>query len=457
MKKTMMRTLAALLTLALLFGVSGALHAAKADVGTVTITPDAGQSYTIPVGGTVHLTATTTGTLDTPVYTWNVTGGANVSLSATDTADVTVTGLKAGTTAKISVSVSDAVTTTAVTSAEITITITSMTIGGAPSSAMAGGDTTTLTVSNAKSGSVVWTSNKTNVATVDSNTGLVTAVGAGTATITATSNTGVTGADVQEKTASISVNPKISLTGEQNLTSAGASCNIKVLVEYGGELITTASTVTWGNNATNIGTLGAATTSFVDEGSGKLGSTVTYTANSSGLNGTSTISASVNGAGTYTKSGSTTVQVRTQRYITIEGPSKLTKTDRYGTYTVSLREANGTIVDDDTSKVHWSWTSGYMKISDASLNNSRHDMTNGQAQIQLYARYNTKSSGTKLYVWLNDETGNKVYKTINITGLDSLPSTGQDYTAVYILAGLCGLTLIAAGVWYGIRKRRNEA
>ena len=65
--------------------------------------------------------------------------------------------------------------------------------------------------------------------------------------------------------------------------------------------------------------------------------------------------------------------------------------------------------------------------------------------------------GTLLYAWLNNDTGGKVYHTITISGLSSLPQTGQDMTLVYIFGALSAALLAAAGVWYGIRKKNSAA
>jgi len=115
------------------------------------------------------------------------------------------------------------------------------------------------------------------------------------------------------------------------------------------------------------------------------------------------------------------------------------------------------VVNDDTSVAHWSWSSSYLSLSSAALNASRADMEDGVARIQLYARYNTTSSGTRLYGWINDDSSNRVYTTVVITGLSSLPQTGQDMTLVYLLGGGAVVLLAAAGVWYGIRKKRTVA
>jgi LPXTG-motif cell wall-anchored protein len=173
-----------------------------------------------------------------------------------------------------------------------------------------------------------------------------------------------------------------------------------------------------------------------------------------GVNGTSIITATINGAATYTTSKTATIEFRTARYLTLTGDANLSNSDRYGNYIVTLHEADGSVVNDDTSTVHWSWSSSYLKISSAALNDSRADMEDGTAEIQLYARYNTPTAGTKLYAWINDDSAHKVSYTIYITGLSSLPQTGQDFTLVYVFGGLCAALLVAAGVWYGIRKKR---
>lgn len=457
MKKTrFIRAAAVVMTLALALVVAGIPNTALADVSGVTITPGAGESYTLPVGGTVTLTANTSGTpTGTVTYSWNQSSLTNVYLDSTTAQVVTVTGMIPGTSTTISVTVDDEGASDPVTSAAVTITVTPMTISNTTLT-MDGGSTQTLTVGNVSAGSTtVWSSSRDVVASVDPNTGYVTAVAAGQAVITAT-NTPTAGA-VQTKTCTVTVNPIITISpATQNITSASTSATIQLKVDYGGDLISTSSTVAWSNSNTTAGSL-SAPTAFTPSGT-SLVCTATYTSNASGTNGSSTITATINGAGTYTASKTATVNVYTARYLTLEGPTALNSTSRYGTYTLTLHEANGTIVDDDTSTAHWSWSSSYLKISSAALNESRADMENGQAQIQLYARYNTPTSGTKLYAWINDDSANRVPITIYITGLSSLPQTGQDFTLVYVFGGLCGALLIAAGVWYAIRKKRvNDA
>jgi LPXTG-motif cell wall-anchored protein len=457
MKKNLLLKAAAVLTmLTLALVITVVPGTALAAISGVTIAPGAGESYTIPVGGTVHLTATPTGTPDgTMSYSWASTSGSNVSISDAAVANPTITGLLPGTSTTLTVTATDSATPGTPYTANVTITTTTMTISNT-TLALNGGATQTLTVGNISSGSsTVWSSSDTAVATVDASSGLVTAVGGGTATITAT-NTPTSGS-VQTKTCVVTVSPIITITpATQNITAASTAGSIQLRVQYGGNLITTASTVSWGNSNATAGSLTVAPTALSTSGSDLI-ATATFLSNSTGVNASSTVTATIAGAGSYSVARTATVNVRTARYLTLEGDATLNSTDRYGDYTLTLHEANGDVVNDDTSTAHYSWSSSYLSLSNAALNASRADMEDGVARIQLYARYNTTSSGTRLYAWINDDSSNRVYTTVVITGLSSLPQTGQDMTLVYLMGGAAVALLAAAGVWYVIRKKRTVA
>ena len=451
MKKNMILKVAAVLTmLTLALVITVVPGTALAAITGVTITTTGGASYNIPVGGTVELNAIPTGTIDgTRTNVWSVeTGGANVTLSSTSADSTTVTGVNPGTSATVKITLTDSATGTPYT-ATATINVTAMTISDTAVT-LDGGSSKTLTVGNvAPSSTTTWASSRDAVATVNSS-GLVTAVGAGTATITATNGT-------QSKTCTVTVNPIITITPTtQNITAASTAGSIQLTVQYGGDLIGTASTISWGNSNSTAGSLTVAPTTFTTSGS-SLVATATFLSNSTGVNATTTVTATIAGSGSYTASKTSTVNVRTARYLTIEGDTTLNKSDRYGDYTVTLHEANGTVVNDDTSTVHWSWSSSYLSLSSAALNDSRAVMTDGVGKIQLYARYNTSSSGTRVYAWINSDSGNKVYSTVVISGLSSLPQTGQDMTLIYVLGGAAAALVAVAGVWYGIRKKRTVA
>lgn len=454
-KNLLLKAAAVLMTLTLALVIIGVPGTALAAITGVTITPGAGESYTIPVGGTVHLTGAPVGTVDgTMSYSWANSSASNVSLSDATGATTTVTGLLPGTSATITLTGIDSAVPGTPYTATVTINVTAMTISNS-TLALNGGATQTLTVGNISSGSTtVWTTSDAAVATVSS-AGLVTAVGGGTVYIAAT-NTPTAGS-VQALSCLITVSPIITIIpATQNITAASTAGTIQLRVEYGGNLITSASTVAWGNSNATAGTLTVAPTAFTVSGSA-LTCTATFLSNATGVNASSTVTASIAGAGSYTASRTSTVNVRTARYYTLEGDSALNNTDRYGDYTLTLHEANGSVVNDDTSTVHWSWSSSYLSLSSSAINNSRAVMTDGVARIQLYARYNTPSSGTRLYGWINDDSNNRVYATVVITGLSSLPQTGQDMTMIYIMGGAAAALLAAAGVWYGIRKKRTVA
>ncbi len=447
MKKTILYKAAAVLTMvALALVITVVPKAALADVTAITFSPTSPQ--TILVGGTVTVstTLTQTGTTTNPTYTWSASPSGVVSLSSTTASSVTFTGLTAGT-ATVTVTAlddGDVANSTPGTTETYTIVVSPMTVSPS-TSYLAPGSTATLTASDYTGTITGWSSSNTSVATVSS-AGVVTAISSGTATITAT-NTPAGGAPTQTATATVMV-PTVTLNpSTQELTAASTTTSLTLTIVNGGTLIPDGTTVNWSSSNSAIGSL-SATSSTVSSGA----ATINFTSSSAGTNGTTTITATVGG---YTRTA--TVTVSTVQYLELVGPTNLDATTRTGTYTVYLRNADGTIYDDDTSTVHWSWSSSYLSITSATLNDSRSDMENGQAQIQLYARYNTTSSGTRLYVWLNSDYDERIYHTIYITGLSSLPQTGQDMTLVYVFSGLGATLLVAAGVWYGIRKKRTAA
>ena len=456
MKKNLfLKAMAALTMIALAVAITVTPGTALAAMTGVTISAAPGESYDINVGGTVTLTANIAGTPDgVPEYLWSANSGVNISISDATAASPTITGLKPGTNTVVSVQVTDPTAPGVHYNASVTIRIAAMTISNT-TLALNGGATQPLSVGNISAGSTtVWSSNKeTTVASVDPNTGLVTAVGAGTAIITATNTPG--SGDPQTKTCTVTVSPIITIApATQNITTANTSGSVKITVEYGGELITGASTVAWTNSNSTAGALTSSPSALTPNGSA-LECTADFRSNSTGVNASSTITATISGTGTYKVSKTAVINVRTARYFTVEGDATLNKSDRYGDYTLTLHEPDGSVVDNDTSTAHWSWSSSYLSLSNASLNADRAKMTDGVAHIQLYARYNTTSSGTRLYAWVDDASSNRVYTTITISGLSSLPQTGQDMTLIYILGGSAILLFAAAGVWYGIRKKQT--
>lgn len=455
MKRTKWTRAAAILfSMALALVMIGVPATALANVTAISFSPASPQ--TILVGGTVTISTTLTqsGTTTNPTYSWSASPSGVVGFSSTNTSSVTLTGLTAGTTT-VSVTAQDdgdraATPVLPGTTQTYSITVSPMSIS--PSSVTVGPSApATLTASSFTGTITGWTSSNPAVATVASSgasTATVTAVGSGTATITAT-NTPAGGAAAQTATATVTV-PTVTLSpASQTLTSGSATTTLTLSVANGGSVIGTGATVNWSNDNTAVGALSAATSTVNSSGV----ATINYTSSAAATNGTSTITATVGGF-----SRQATVTVSTAKHLDIQGPASLDKTTRTGTYTVYLRNPDNTVYTaDSTSTVHWSWSSSYLSLTSDSINTNRAHMHNGEAHIQLYAKYNTPSGGTKLYAWINDETGGKVFHTITISGLSSLPQTGQDMTLVYLFGGLSAALLAAAGVWYGIRKKNNVA
>lgn len=464
MKKTaLLKASALFLALTLAFVAVAVPGSALATVSSVSISISSG-TLSIPVGGSVGLTGVANQVAPvTPItYQWT-RGDANVCFSAVGqdaTASTSVASayglVPSGTTkTRVTLSAYDTGTSSPYPSNYVDVEVLAMTISQV-SLELAGGATKQLSVGNvATASTTIWSSDNPLIADVDAN-GVVSAIGAGTTTIRATNDPDVEGAITQEKTCSVTVTPVITLTpASANITTASTPAAFTLTVQYGGSQITTASTVSWINGNTSIGSLSGDTT-FTDTGT-SLVAIGTFTSAATLTSGSSTITAAIYNGTSLVTSRTATAYVRTERYLTIEGPSTLTSTSRTGTYTVTLHEANGMVVPDNTSTVHWDWTPSYLTITTSTINDTRSEMQNGQAQIQLYGRYNTPTAGTKLYAWINSDTDGKESYTIYISGLTTLPQTGQDLTLVYVFGGLGAAMLLAAGIWYGIRKARSAA
>lgn len=449
-QKTWTRAAAVLFSLALALVVIGVPKSALADVTNITLAPASPQVIAIGGSVTVTPTLTQTGTTTNPTYSWSVSPAGVITPTSATTSSVTFTGVAAGTATVTLTALDDGDVAGSKPGATQTYTIyvSSLSVS-LDFPYRAPGATATATASNYAGSITSWASSNNSVATVVSSgasTATVTAVGSGTANITATCT--LPNGATQTASAPITV-PTVTLNPpSQTLTAGSAATTLTLSITGGGTVIPTGSAVSWSTSDGSIGTLSGATTV---NASGVA--TVNFTSSAAATNGTTTITATVGGI-----SRTATVTVSTAKHLDIQGPASLDKTTRTGTYTVYLRNPDNTVYTaDSTSTVHWSWSSSYLSLTSDSINNNRSHMHSGEAHIQLYAKYNTPSGGTKLYAWINDDTGGKVYHTITISGLSSLPQTGQNMTLVYLFGGLSAALLAAAGVWYGIRKKQNAA
>lgn len=241
--------------------------------------------------------------------------------------------------------------------------------------------------------------------------------------------------------------PKLALTATASTitTIPGTSTVTATLTGNGSDVVKDGTVINWTSSDTSVATVSPSASTLA----GNTAST-TVTAVKNGSTTIKAVSAADNTVVAEIKIG-----VGTATHLDLTGPN-LDKNNRYGTYTVRLLDAAGNVVTtNNTSKVHWDWSSSYLSMANDKLNDNRSKMHNGEAHIKMYARANT--SGTRLYVWLDDNTGGKIYHTIQITGLSTLPQSGQDFTLAYVFGGLSVALLIAAGVWYGIRKKNRAS
>ncbi len=208
------------------------------------------QTASVEVGKTTPLTATSS---DGNVITWT---SDNPGVATVDSATGVVTGVSAGT-ANITATATSAegeVTATATCVVTVTAPVVQIAVTVTPATAeVLVGKTTNLTatVTGGQANTVTWTSSDPTVATVDSATGIVTGVKAGTATITATST------EDNSKTATCSVTVKdadvaLSITLDKTTAEVeiGKDITLKATTEP-----TDGVTVTWESSDSKIATV----------------------------------------------------------------------------------------------------------------------------------------------------------------------------------------------------------
>lgn len=216
----------------------------KNQISAITLTP---ASANVEKGATVTLTAKTTPEKpNNPTLTWT---SSNSSVAKVD-ANGKVTGVATGS-ATITVSSDNGIKATAtikviISPASISLDKTSVTIEKGSTSTLKA----TLTPSDCTEKNVTWTSDKTSVATVDSN-GKVTAVGAGSAVITAKTSNGKTATAA----VTVVVSPtSITLDKSSLSIEKGASATLTATV---GPSDCTDKSVTWSSDNTSVATVDA--------------------------------------------------------------------------------------------------------------------------------------------------------------------------------------------------------
>lgn len=185
----------------------------------------------------------------------------------------------------------------------------------------------------------VWTSSTPGVATVNSSTGVATAVANGTSTITASVDavSGTALLTVAQTVSSVVVSP-----GSATLTALGATEQLTVAVKDAGGSPISGKTAAWTSSAPSVATVDAAT--------GLVAAVA---------NGTATITASVDGiAGTAT----VTVGQTVSSIAVTPGTATLVSLGATRQFTAVAKDANGNAISGKT----FTWTSSAVNVATVS-------------------------------------------------------------------------------------------
>jgi uncharacterized protein YjdB len=261
-------------------------------VASVSVSP---TSSSLLVGATVQLSATTrdggNNVLAGRVVTWSSanTAIARVSSSGLVTAvaagNVSITASSEGKTASAAITVT-APAPVPVATVSVSPTSSSLLVGATVQLSA----TTRDAGNNVLTGRVVtWSSSATGIASVNSNSGLVTAVAAGTATITATSEGKTASAVITVTAPAPAPVATVSVSPSSSSLFVGATTSLSATTRDASNNVLTGRVVTWSSSATGIAS--------VNSNSGVVTAiavgTATITATSEGKTGTGSISVAV--------------------------------------------------------------------------------------------------------------------------------------------------------------------
>ncbi len=254
---------------------------------TVTVNPAAGPITAPP---TICTSSTVTFTNPTSGGTWSSSATARATVNASTGA---VTGVAVG-----AVTISYVVGSCPATTTALTVITTPAAITPAAAVTVCEGATTTL--ADATAGGV-WSSSNTARATVDTTTGIVRGISAGTVTITYSNGCGTA------PTKSITVNTMpAAITGTSLAVAPVAICTLTTYNSFTNSV----SGGTWTNSPTTVGTIGSSTGIF--NSSSTVGTTIiTYAIGSCSVTATlgvgSTPPASISGATSVCATATTTL------------------------------------------------------------------------------------------------------------------------------------------------------
>ena len=267
-------------------GVSGttAITVIPVPVATVSVTP---SSSSLTVGQTQQLSATPKDASSTALsgrtVTWTSSASSIATVSSTGlvtavaAGSATITATTEGINGTASVTVSAAVTPVA--SVSVSPSSTSLTVGQTQQLSATAKDA----AANALSGrTVTWATSNSSIATVSSS-GLMSAVGAGSATVTATSE-GVVGSATITVSATQAPVATVAVSPTSSSLTVGQTQQLGVTTKDAASNILTGRTVTWTSANSSIATVSSTgLVTAVAEGS------ATITATSEGRSATATI------------------------------------------------------------------------------------------------------------------------------------------------------------------------
>lgn len=436
----------------------------SSQVDTLEVSP---TTVTMQVGATAQLSAT--GVYDHgtgPSTTQNLTALVNWTTSSSSVATVSggvVTGVGAGTaiiTASINgytglLTATSTVTVTSSGTGGVGNDVTSLTITPTSQTVALPGDTATYTAVGTTAGGanvnvnglVVWSSSSTEIATVNASTGVVTAVGPGTATIQAL----YTNADttVATGTASFTVtgtgatdNDIVSVTiipSGQSVPSPGDTATYVAVGTTGsGTTVSMSGLVTWTSSSPQIATINAATGVATAVGQGTATITAQYTnPDKTTATGEATL--------TVTASGTTNTDI-TEVTIVPSGQTVASPGDT-AVYTAVGTTASG-LTESLTGEVVWSTSSPGIATIDAS---SGIATAVGQGTTTVSAQYTnadkTVATGTATMTVTGSGTSNSDINTITIIpGSQSVPAPNDQATFIAVGTTASGGTVSLQGL-----------
>ncbi|MBQ0026342.1 MAG: Ig-like domain-containing protein [Lachnospiraceae bacterium] len=362
------------------------------EVTGVTVTP---TSAAIKVGATTNLSATVApSNATTKTITWS---SDNVSVATVSSSGV-VTGVAAGT-ANITAKSNNGKTATCTVTVS-NVDVTGVTVSPTTASVNVGSTTTlraTVSPSNATNKNVTWTSSDTSVATVN-NSGVVTGVKAGTATITVTTTDG-------GKTATCAVT-----VSNVAATSVSLNKTSTTLTEGATEKLTATVSPT---NATNK----SVTWKSSNESVATVSTDGTITAKAAG---TATITATTADGSNRTATCTVTVQ----RIVAATGVT-LNKTTTV-IYAGSTEKLTATVTPSDASNKNVTWKSSNESVATVSSDGTVTAVAAGTATITVTTAdggYTATCTVTVTNVAVTGVTLNKTALKLNVGSSETLTTT----------------------------------